>query len=175
MGLTDLLWWGGGMSEEQPPSTKESIVKCCFGMFFLTVSLYGVAGEFPNPLPTLAEDWMPKPIEQPRIGYYKHVKVLGSGDRSYLLNLNTDRGVVQNVRATLMPGSSWKNVTINSEGKVTRKELSKSKDTGCLESAVIMRSGIVRVGGMQVTDLYGNSNGNVDLVNCEKKYGTNTN
>ena len=163
------------MSEEQPASTRESIVRCCFGMFLLTVSLHGVAGEFPNPLPTLAEDWVKPTPEQPRIGYYKHVKVLGSGDRSYLINLNTDRGVVQNVRATLMPGSYWKNVTINSEGKVTRKELSKSKDTGCLESAVIMRSGIVRVGGMQVTDAQGNFNGNVDLVNCEKKNGTNTN
>jgi hypothetical protein len=145
MGLTDLLWWGGGMSEEQvPPSTRESIVRCCFGMFFLTVSLHGVAGEFPNPLPTLAEDWVKPTPEQPRIGYYRHIKVLGSGDRSYLLNLNTDRGVVRNVRATLMPGSFWKNVTINSEGKVTRKELSKSRDTGCLESAVIMRSGVVK-------------------------------
>ena len=163
------------MSEEQPPSTRESIVRCCFGMFLLTVSLHGVAGEFPNPLPTLAEDWVKPTPEQPRIGYYRHIKVLGSGDRSYLLNLNTDRGVVRNVRATLMPGSFWKNVTINSEGKVTRKELSKSRDTGCLEGAVIMRSGVVRVGGMQVTDAQGNFNGNVDLVNCEKKNGTNTN
>lgn len=170
MGLTDPHWWGGVMSEEQPPSTRESIVRCCFGMFLLTVSLHGVAGEFPNPLPTLASDWMPKPIEQPRIGFYKYIKVLGSGDRYYLLNLNTDRGVVKNVRATLMPGSYWKNVTINSEGRVTRKELSKSRDTGCLERAVIMRrSGIVSVGGIQVTDAQGNFYGNVDLVNCEKK------
>ncbi|MTJ17983.1 MULTISPECIES: hypothetical protein [unclassified Dolichospermum] len=139
-------------------------------MFWLTVCLHGVAGLFPNPLPNLAKDWVKPTPEQPRIGYYKHIKVLGSGDRAYLLNLNTDRGVVRNVRATLIPGSFWKDVTINSEGKVTRRELSKSRDTGCLESAVIMRrTGIVEIGGMQVTDAQGNFFGNIDLVNCEKK------
>jgi hypothetical protein len=112
---------------------------------------------------------MPKPIEEPGVGFFKYIKVLGSGDRSYLLNLNTDRGLVQNVRTTLMPGSYWKNVTINSEGKVTRRELTKSRDTGCIESAVIMRrTGIVMVGGVQATDAQGNFYGNVDLVNCEK-------
>jgi hypothetical protein len=126
---------------------------------------------YQRPLPSLAKDWMPKPIEEPGVGFFKYIKVLGSGDRSYLLNLNTDRGLVQNVRTTLMPGSYWKNVTINSEGKVTRRELTKSRDTGCIESAVIMRrTGIVMVGGVQATDAQGNFYGNVDLVNCEKKH-----
>ncbi|OBQ22617.1 hypothetical protein [Anabaena sp. AL93] len=161
------------MSEEKPSLSRAEVKEFFFYLSSFVVWgivwLQAIDGVFPNPIPSLAKDWVPKPIEQPRIGYYKYIKIVGSGDRSYLLNLNTDRGVVKNVRATLVPGSYWKNVTINSEGKVTRKELSKSRDTGCLESAVIMRSGIVKIGGMQVTDLYGNSYGNVDLVNCEKK------
>ena len=162
------------MSEEKPSLTRTEVREFFFYLSSFvvwgTVWLQAIDGKFPNPLPSLAKDWIQEPVKQSRIGYYKHIKVLGSGDRSYLLNLNTDRGVVRNVRTTLVPGSFWKNVTINSEGKVTRRELSKSRDTGCLESAVIMRrTGIVKIGGMQVTDAQGNFYGNVDLVNCEKK------
>lgn len=158
------------MSEQRASLTRQ-VREFCLIMLLLVVWYHLSQRQVPNLLPTLAKDWVPSySREQPRIGFYKHIKVLGSGDRSYLLNLNTDRGVVENVRAALVPGSFWKNVTINSEGKLVRRELSKSRDTGCLESAVIMRrSGIVKIGGMQVTDAQGNFYGNVDLVNCEKK------
>ena len=162
------------MSEEKPSLTRAEVKEFFFYLSWFVLScsvgLPAIDGKFPNPLPTLTRDWVLEPVKQSRIGFYKYIKVVGSGDRSYLLNLNTDRGVVRNVRATLVPGSYWKNVTINSEGKITRRELTKSRDTGCIESAVIMRrTGIVKVGGVQATDSYGNFHGNVDLVSCEKK------
>lgn len=149
----------------------KGVYKLVFPFFSFVLLCYFWNELYQRPLPSLAKDWMPKPIEEPEVGFFKYIKVLGSGDRYYLLNLNTNRGLVQNVRTSLVPGSYWKNVTINSEGKVTRRELTKSRDTGCIESAVIMRrTGIVMVGGVQADDAQGNFYGNVDLVNCEKKH-----
>lgn len=158
------------MSDENRESVLELIYHLAFLVVLCTFWWHAYERVVPNPLPTLTRDWVPEPVRQSGGGFYKYIKVIGSGDRPYLLNLNTDRGVVENVRAALMPGSYWKNITINSEGKVTRKELLKARDTGCLESAVIMRrTGIVMIGAMQVTDMDGEGFGNVELVSCKKK------
>ena len=146
----------------------KGVYKLVFPFFTLLLLCFFWNELYQRPLPPLAKDWMPKPIEEPEVGFFKHIKVLGSGSRYYLLNLNTDRGVVQNVRTYLEPGSYWKNVTISSEGKIIYKELTKSRGTGCIESAVIMRrSGIVLVAGIQADDVYGNFHGRIDLVNCK--------
>ncbi|MFM6050786.1 MAG: hypothetical protein ACKPA7_03915 [Sphaerospermopsis kisseleviana] len=158
------------MSEEQPLSIRESFIRCWFVMFRSAIFLLAGTGVYPNPLPTLTRDWVPEPVRESYPGFYKYVRVAGTGDRPYVFILNTNRGTVHNIRTTFMPGSYWKNVTINSKDELVRGELTKSWDSGCLESAVIMRrSGIIQIGGMRVTDAKGNSLGTVDLTNCKEK------
>lgn len=162
------------MSEEKPSLTRADVEKFFCYLFWVvilcSVGIPAIFGKF-SPLPTLTRDWVLEPVRESYPGFYKYIRVVGTGDRPYVFNLDTNRGAVHNIRTTFVPGSHWKNVTINSKDELVRGELTKSWDTGCLENAVIMRrTGIIMVGGMQVTDVEGNGHGNVDLVSCKKKH-----
>ncbi|TVP59030.1 MAG: hypothetical protein EA343_20640 [Nodularia sp. (in: Bacteria)] len=110
----------------------------------------------------------PQPWRVEGRGFYKEVRVVSMGENVNRVVLQTERGYVE-VDATMVVGSRWENVVIDSDGRVITKTLVQALKTVCLESLRITRSGEVVAGHQQVTDRYGNHSGMVEVVECKRK------